>query len=64
MLSETSENISEISSQIGYECPGKFAETFRKYTRFSQNYHTQYKITDKKEVTSWNIMYRKAQKKY
>ncbi|MFR3245299.1 MAG: hypothetical protein ACLTO0_02135 [Blautia caecimuris] len=33
MLSETSENISEISSQIGYECPGKFAETFRKYTR-------------------------------
>ena len=52
MLSETTKPISEISSEIGYESPGKFTEAFRNYTGFlPTNYRKQYKTITKKVIS-------------
>lgn len=43
LLTETTKNISEIAAEIGYESPGKFAESFRSYTGLlPTNYRKQY----------------------
>lgn len=52
MLCETTKPISMISSEIGYESPGKFTEAFRNYAGFlPTNYRKQYKTTTKKVIS-------------
>lgn len=52
MLSETTKPISEISSEIGYESPGKFTEAFRNYTGLlPTKYRKQYKTITKKMIS-------------
>ncbi len=51
LLTETTKNISEIASEVGYESPGKFTEAFRSYTGLlPTNYRKQYKPITKKET--------------